>query len=602
VSSRRSVLLLCDDHRGHAGTILEHIRAFQRYSRHQVLTFNPRGLSGSRLLDLDEFDAVVIHYSLVVTSDHYLAPAFREKIRAFNGLKIQFLQDEYRWVDEITAMLRHLGIAVLYSVVPAEHLELMYAGRLPGVETRPTLTGYVPEELLDAATPPAATRPIDIGYRGRELPYWLGRLGQEKVAIGREVLRRARPHHLRCDIAWRESDRIYGPAWKRFLGSCRSTLGSGSGASITDFDGSIERTVRDYLARRPKASYAEVDAAVLGPHEGNLIMNIISPRVFEAAALRTAMIMFPGPYSGVVEADRHYIPLAPDFSNFPEVVRRLRDHRYLDELTARAHADLIRSGEYSIRRLIEDFDSVVDGRCSSRVHSLRLRYRAARAGIPIRRSDRASIGVGRVARALARATGSSGLRRFAVDPASYSAKGYAALRRVTTDPALRGVMLAYLRDRGARQAISGDLVLEDLLELEVLRRAGSSRRPPFLVASHLEDQQLVFESRPPASLTEAVDWEEIAAGLRQGRIRGLRWDHRPIGLVARLDFGRSSLTVAVGDHGVHQFRALQTIAATNPEPVLRALRAAVAGPDRGAASSSEAHPAAATPSAKIGRS
>src|SRR5712691_8923105 len=113
VNKRRlSVLVLCDNDRAHASNLLEHLAALPQYSRHRVRLYNARGVPGSRFLDLDAFDAIVIHYSLVVTSDNYLAPWLREKIRAFDGLKVQFLQDEYRWVDDVTAMMRWLGIDV----------------------------------------------------------------------------------------------------------------------------------------------------------------------------------------------------------------------------------------------------------------------------------------------------------------------------------------------------------------------------------------------------------------------------------------------------------------------------------------------------------
>ncbi|MET0513765.1 MAG: hypothetical protein ABW047_00330, partial [Nitrospiraceae bacterium] len=76
-----SVLLICDDNRGHANTVLDHIAALTAHSAHDVRIFNPCGMKGSRYLDLSEFDVIVLHYSLVIISDHYLSPAFREQIR-----------------------------------------------------------------------------------------------------------------------------------------------------------------------------------------------------------------------------------------------------------------------------------------------------------------------------------------------------------------------------------------------------------------------------------------------------------------------------------------------------------------------------------------
>src|SRR5438067_6998926 len=154
---------------------------------------------------------------------------------------------------------------------------------VPGVTTITTLPGYAPAELTGYASKPPVERRIDVGYRGREVPFWLGRLGQEKVAIGREFLARAERYGLRCDISSSEEDRIYGAGWYRFLRSCRATLGTESGASIVDFDGSVQARTRHYLVRHPRVSFEEVERAVLAPYEGNVVINTVSPRVFEAA-------------------------------------------------------------------------------------------------------------------------------------------------------------------------------------------------------------------------------------------------------------------------------------------------------------------------------
>src|SRR3981189_3035605 len=118
MSAEARILLLCDDRRGHANTVLDHIDAFRRFSRHQVRTFNTKAMSRSLALDLNEFDVVVIHYSVVLSDPHYVAPHFRDKLRRFSGLKVQFIQDDYRWVDAATAAARDVGIKVLFTVAP----------------------------------------------------------------------------------------------------------------------------------------------------------------------------------------------------------------------------------------------------------------------------------------------------------------------------------------------------------------------------------------------------------------------------------------------------------------------------------------------------
>ena len=364
--ARLRVLLLCDDRRSHAGTVLEHIGAFVHFSRHEVVKFNPVGLSNSVALDMDAFDVVVIHYSLILSNDAYVSPAFREKLRRFSGLKVQFIQDEYRWVDRATDAMREAGVGVLFTCAPEPAAGQLYDQRLPGVRRILTLTGYVPDALRRHPRSPLDPRPFDVVYRGRDLPYWLGRLTQEKTWIAEGFLGRSATYGLKTDIAWREQDRVYGERWIDFMSSGRATLGTESGASIADFDGGAESAVKEYLAGHPHAPFEEVREAVLVRYEGNVVVNVISPRVFEAAALGTALVMFPGTYSGIAVAGEHYIPLAKDFSNMDEVVDRLRDLAFLTRLTERAHADLVASGRWSYETFIAGFDQVVSEQVSPR--------------------------------------------------------------------------------------------------------------------------------------------------------------------------------------------------------------------------------------------
>src|SRR3954454_10126113 len=131
--------------------------------------------------------------------------------------------------------------------------------------------------------PPLAGRPLDVSYPGRDVPLWLGRLRREKGENGEGCLARCQEHGLHCDISSREQDRIYGPKWTQFLASSRATLGTESGASIVDFDGSIQAETRRYLVRNPGADFTEVEQVVLAPHEGNVRIAVASPRLFEAA-------------------------------------------------------------------------------------------------------------------------------------------------------------------------------------------------------------------------------------------------------------------------------------------------------------------------------
>src|SRR5262249_59216484 len=124
----------------------------------------------------------------------------------------------------------------------------------------------------------------DIGYRSRKLLYHLGALGQEKHTIAAKFQEIADRFGFSANISVREEDRIYGEDWLAFMRACRFSLGTESGASVVDFDGQIRKKCRDYLANHPQASFEEVGKHAFADVDGKVVVQTISPRIFEAAA------------------------------------------------------------------------------------------------------------------------------------------------------------------------------------------------------------------------------------------------------------------------------------------------------------------------------
>ena len=573
MSRQARVLLICDDRRGAPNTVLDHIDAFRRYSRHDIHTLNTRDMPRSIALDLDYFDVAVIHYSVVLSSLNYLSADFRDKLRRFRGLKVEFIQDDYRWIDRETAASRDIGINVLFTVAPEPAASQVYDERLPGVRRVLTLTGYVPENLVGRPIKPLGERTIDVGYRARDLPFWLGRLSREKVWIGQRFLERAPAYGLRCDIAWTEDQRIYGEPWIEFVSSCRATLGCESGASIADFDGSVEQAVLTFMGAHPRATFEDVHEAVLRPYEGNVVMNIVSPRVFEAAALGTALVMFPGEYSGVVSPEKHYIVLEKDFSNMDDVVDKLRDDKLVSAMTARARHDLIESGRWGYRAFVDQFDQVVDADARTmRGPSIALRYRATQA----ERAMRVPPPTVRLARVASRLLHRDPSMRFSVEREGQLRKGLLAMRVGLADPDLRPLLRL-----GRRSGTSLDRLLREILELSLLRRAATGDLPgqSFVVGIEFDPERraLSFVSaaaadRVPERITTA---DSILEAVRRRELTVIEWDHRPLGGQVRLD--RPSMVVGIGLDGLETFSVLTEIGRSRPSALERALTPLLSG-------------------------
>ena len=134
-----------------------------------------------------------------------------------------------------------------------------------------------------------------------------------------------------------------------------------SGASVFDFTGELEGTVEHAMRRNPALEFEEVSQQYLANLDGQIRLNQISPRCFEAAALRTVMVMYPGEYSGRLEAWRHYIPLAKDHSNMEEVIAALGDASLIDKMSERAYEEVALAPENSYNAFVDKVDKQLAG-------------------------------------------------------------------------------------------------------------------------------------------------------------------------------------------------------------------------------------------------
>jgi len=355
-----SVLVLYDSAWTHIPTVREFLQGLQRYSRHRIVFAPARCRTGSDTATwLHDFDVVVLHFSVQLFSDWPLTP-LAGQLRRFTGLKAAFLQDEYERTEATRQALEALQITLVFTCVPVAEREKFYPQhRFSHITFVGVLAGYVPldiERRQRLALSPGE-RPTEIGYRGRQLAYWYGSLAMEKWWIGRDVDALCRARRVVSDIGWSEADRLYGDDWYRFLGRCVATLGCESGANLIDEYGDVRLAVEKYLESRPEADFEEVRVACFKELDGITRMNQISPRVFEAIAMRTALILFEGGYSGIVEPGRHYFALKKDHSNFDDAVRFIRDPALVGAMTDRAFADIVASGRYGHESLAATFDN-----------------------------------------------------------------------------------------------------------------------------------------------------------------------------------------------------------------------------------------------------
>lgn len=338
-------------------TVREYLEAFGDYSDFDV-SYADGALDTRSDYDFDRFDAILVTYSIRLCYETYISPHFAEKLAQYRGPKALTIQDEYENTELARKWIERLGFDLVFTCVPDADIEKIYPrSRFPKIRFVNVLTGYVPEKLVHRHRRPIADRKNWVAYRGRSLHPVYGLLGFQKFKIGEVMKDACELKKAPCDIAWGEGDRIYGDRWYEFLESARSTLGTESGSNIFDYDNSLRKKVDERLLEEPKLSFERIYKEMLQVHEASdARMNQVSPKIFEAICLGTALVLVEGEYSGVVKPWLHYIPVRADFSNMNEVMDALADVPRLQEMADRAYLDVVGSGQYSYKSFVHLID------------------------------------------------------------------------------------------------------------------------------------------------------------------------------------------------------------------------------------------------------
>ncbi len=342
-----------------ASTVMEHVRAFGDHSRFPLWTVNTDTGFPEGLHDVD-FASVLLHYSLFGMGPYSLDDGWVDYLDQTSAYKVAFFQDECTRCVRRFRFLNDHRIDCVYTCLEAPEFDKVY-GRYTNVpKLVSNVPGYVSDDLLEAARTFAVAdslRSVDVGYRGRPLPPYLGWGAREKHFIGERFSALASNSGLGLDILGAEADRLYGDSWYAFLANCRCVLGVESGVSAFDLE---DEVLNEYVElERKNGTVALEDLQSLPRWEDRVYYRTISPRHFEAAAFRVCQVLFEGRYSGALEPMVHYIPLKKDFSNLDDVIRNIKDAEVRAELTANAHRDLIASGAWSYRRWVGGIDAVL---------------------------------------------------------------------------------------------------------------------------------------------------------------------------------------------------------------------------------------------------
>jgi hypothetical protein len=349
-------------------SVADHLYALRRYSRRPTIYLNLAVQRPPRWLRRVPLDLVVFHTTFLSKRG---TPAYWQKLvdrarplKQLDAVSVALPQDEYLPPARLCDFVEEFGIDHVFSVAPESQWPVIY----PTVDRERTrishaLTGYLePRTVARIERAAAGTeRTIDVGYRAKNLPAWLGRHARLKTQIGDAFARAAPEHGLSTDISMRPEDVLTGGDWVRFLASCRYTVGVEGGASVLDHDGSLRTCCERVLAERPAATFEELEAECFPGRDGEFGLVALSPRHLEAVATRTCQVLIDGEYDGVLKPDRHFIPLRRDFSNLDDVLETMRRDEDRERIVETAYREIVASGDWSYPRFVERLEETTVG-------------------------------------------------------------------------------------------------------------------------------------------------------------------------------------------------------------------------------------------------
>lgn len=337
-------------------TFTDSLRSFERYApEHHFVYLNVEtGKEIKHGMQYVPYDAIIMHYTFLAKRQNRPPwPDFYAevlpRIQNLQGIKVLIPQDEYYFTQSLRDMIRDFDVDLVFTNSDGHNRDILYPREEVGdkVQFERIFTGYIDEKTLfriNKLQKKISERYIGLGYRGMKLPYYFGSHGQLKheVALRFDEKTKKLPH-IHADLGMtgvRDNTVLYGDDWLKFLLYSRCTLACLGGSSLLILDDS-QLNIFDYCTKHPNATFLETAEAVFPGEDGHINMQLLSPKMFEAAMTKSCLVMVEGDYYGVFEPNIHYIEVKRDFSNIDDVIEKIQNHSFCQKIAQQCYDDIV---------------------------------------------------------------------------------------------------------------------------------------------------------------------------------------------------------------------------------------------------------------------
>lgn len=334
-------------------TIKEYVSSIINYSVFNIVLIDYLNFN---VTDFSDATIIILNYDLV----HNIS-FFSQNFVNFKGEKIMICQDEYYDINHTNQLINTGGITTVLTCCPNEKdLAKIYGKTNNKVKFINILTGFTIEEKFKSIK----EKHKHIIYRGKKLHPMYGDLGFKKYEIGEKFKEELTKHdNITHDISCDIKSRIY-VNWINTLSNFKTTLATPSGTNVLQYN----YTIRDKINKSKKYGNmmhgslvdekAKYDENIYNTikKEYNIVEELdfgqISPKMFEAISTGTVLIMSEGNYNGILKPNIHYIELKNDYSNINDIINKMNDDDYLQNIANNAYNDIIKSDKYSYKSFV----------------------------------------------------------------------------------------------------------------------------------------------------------------------------------------------------------------------------------------------------------
>lgn len=309
------------------------LNIFDEDDSFEVIKFNFAEDDLSNLENLlHQVEVVFLHYSLLYQRVRPRVLEFFQPLEALNvckAFKIAMPQDEGAFPGVLDDLLVYWDVDLLISVHFSEK-GMLYPNARHTLEIFNVLPAFVKKEWLESVPPipSLADRSMGLAYRGRQSMWRHGRANYAKSDFAMHLASMFEDIGWETDVSNSDIDRIYGDDWRTFIENARLVYGSPGGYTAIDYYGELNRRVNRVLRDHTPPDFEEFSNVMPQGWDSSNLLTITS-RHFEAAYYGTAQILYESEYKGLIQPNKHYVPVSDGRDSLEDIAHLLNDDDYL---------------------------------------------------------------------------------------------------------------------------------------------------------------------------------------------------------------------------------------------------------------------------------